>query len=62
MQTFTQNLTTGSQSTQNFTWPITATLKNAKRLLFTFRSSYVVSIQQQYSLLSRSIMGITNAH
>ena len=61
MQTFTQNLTTGSQSIQNFTWPITATLKNAKGILFTFRSSNIVSQQQQYSLSSRSSMGITNA-
>ena len=60
IQTYTQNLNTGSTAPQNFTWPITATLKNAKGILFTFRPSAVVSVQAQYSLSARSSMGITS--
>ena len=61
IQSYTQNLNTGSTAPQNFTWPITATLKNAKGKLFTFRPA-VVSIQSQYSLSARSSLGITKVN
>ena len=61
IQTYTQNLSTADTAVGSYTWPITATLKNAKGILFTFRSSQVVGQVAQYSLSGRTSLGITSA-
>ena len=62
IQTYSQNFSVGTVgASANFSWNITATLRNAKGMCFIFRSATTLGQQSQYSLSSRTSLGITSA-